>query len=166
MTTDRDAAWVVATTLGIAAALLGLEHGAFETAQGNVAPGGLVISAIGPPCEPSTAWHACEPALTVVPDVLVGGVAAMGVALLVLVWVVFGLTRKHGGDVLFLLTIVLFLVGGGFVTLLVGMVSAFAGTHIGSRHLWWRTHVPTGATRSLARLWPWLLSIYLGWAVG
>jgi hypothetical protein len=84
--TRLSAARVVATAFGIGAGLFGLEHGFFETQQGNIAPSGLVISAIGPPCEPASAWHACEPALTVIPNFLVTGVVAMVVALVVLIW--------------------------------------------------------------------------------
>lgn len=70
----------MATALGVAAGLLGLERGYFETLQGNVAPNAVMISAIGPPCQPATAWHACEPALTLIPGFLVTVVLASSVA--------------------------------------------------------------------------------------
>lgn len=54
---------IVATTIGVVAGLLGLEHGYFETLQGNAAPSAGADSTIGPPCQPETAWHACEAAL-------------------------------------------------------------------------------------------------------
>ena len=68
---------IVATTIGVVAGLLGLEHGYFETLQGNAAPSAALISAIGPPCQPETAWHACEPAFTLVPSFFVTGFLAM-----------------------------------------------------------------------------------------
>jgi hypothetical protein len=51
----------VASALGLFAGLLGMEHGYFEALQGNVAPGGIYLLAIVPPCQASTAWHGCEP---------------------------------------------------------------------------------------------------------
>jgi len=71
--------------------------------------------------------------------------------------------RQHGGSVLVLLTIVLFLVGGGFTTLLFGILGGIAGTRIDGPLSWWRAHLPAGLTRLLARLWPWLLIAYMGW---
>lgn len=40
---------IAASALGIYAGLLGMEHGVFETLQGNVAPNGIMINAIGVP---------------------------------------------------------------------------------------------------------------------
>jgi hypothetical protein len=42
---------VVASIMGILARLLGLAHGYYETLQGNVAPSGISIFAMGPPCQ-------------------------------------------------------------------------------------------------------------------
>jgi hypothetical protein len=156
---------VVAQALGVAAGLLGLEHGFFETQQGNVAPDSVVINAIGPPCERATAWHGCEPAFTIVPSFLVTGVLAMLAAAVVLVWAAAFVQRKHGGVVLLLLTTALFLVGGGFFTLWYGVVAGIAGTRIGAPFTWWRAHVGSGAERVLAALWPWILIGYLVWDV-
>ena len=161
--TRLSAARIVATVFGIGAGLLGLEHGYFETLQGNAAPSGPVISAFGPPCEPASAWHACEPALTVIPNFLVTGVLAMVGAMVVLIWAAAFVQRRHGGTVLLLLTVVLFVVGGGFFTLWYGVIAGIAGTQIDAPHSWWRAHLPAGLSRTLARLWPWLLICYLGW---
>jgi hypothetical protein len=158
-----SAARVVATGFGIGAGLLGLEHGFFEMQQGNIAPSGLVISAIGPPCQPATAWHACEPALTLIPNFLVTGVLAMVVAMVVLVWAAAFVQRRHGGTVLLLLTVVLFLVGGGFFTLWYGVLAGIAATQIDAPLAWWRVHLPAGLSQGLARSWPWFLIAYAAW---
>jgi hypothetical protein len=57
----------------------------------------------------------------------------------------------------------LFLVGGGFVTLLYGVMATIAATKIGAPLTWCRAHLPARLSRLLARLWPWLLAIYLCW---
>jgi len=149
--------------------LLGLEHGYFETQQGNVAPSALWINAIGPPCQPATAWHACEPAFTLLPSFLVTGVLAMVVAVVVLIWSAAFVQRDHGGVVLLLLAILLFVVGGGFYTLFFGVfagiaeIAGIAGIKIGAPLPWWRAHLPTGTARVMVRLWPWILIAYLAW---
>jgi hypothetical protein len=53
----NSATRVVASIFGVFAGLLGLEHGYFETLQGNGAPSGIMISAIGFPCQPEKMWH-------------------------------------------------------------------------------------------------------------
>jgi hypothetical protein len=143
--------------------LLGLEHGYFETQQGNVAPNALLINAIGPPCQPATAWHSCEPAITLIPSFLITGVLAMVVAVVVLIWSAAFVQRDHGGVVLLLLMILLFLVGGGLIPLFFGVVAGIAGTKIGAPLPWWRAHLPTGTARVMVRLWPWILIAYLAW---
>jgi hypothetical protein len=61
---------------------LSLDYSGSSTAtsrplQGNAAPSAALISAIGSPCQPETAWHACEPAFTLVPSFFVTGLLAM-----------------------------------------------------------------------------------------
>jgi hypothetical protein len=67
----------VASTVGVLTGLLGIEHGYFETLQGTVAPRGIIMYAIGPPCQPDKVWHGCEPAITLIPNFLVTGVLAI-----------------------------------------------------------------------------------------
>jgi hypothetical protein len=153
---------VVATALGVSAALLGVEHGYFESRQSG--PTGFVANAIGPPCDRGRAWHACEPALTVVRHFPLTGWLSILVAVAMGVWATAFVTRRRGAVGLALLVLVLFLVGGGFVTLLYGGLAAIAAARSDADPRWWRTHVPRLATRLLAGLWPWLLVVYLAWA--
>jgi hypothetical protein len=53
---------IVASILGILAGLLGLIYGYLETLQGNVAPRGIIILVMGPPCQANRVWHDCYPA--------------------------------------------------------------------------------------------------------
>jgi hypothetical protein len=161
----NEALRITARVLGIWAGLLGFEHGWFETQQGNVPTNGLIISAIGPPCQPATAWHACEPAFTLFSGFLVSGVLTMAIASVVVVWAVTFRRRIHGATLL-ALVVALFLVGGGFVTLLLGLVGVTAATQVGAPLDWWRAHLRGGLAARLAGLWPWLLIAYLAWSVG
>ena len=161
-----DAVRAVASVFGVLAGLLGAEYGWYELQRGNTAPIGVLISAIGPPCEPSTTWHACEPALTFLPSYLASGRLSILLALGCLVWSVFFVRRGVGAMVLLALTVALLLCGGGFVTFFVGLMAALAAATINARHRWWRSHVSRGMTRVLAGLWPAIMIAYLVWFVG
>jgi hypothetical protein len=145
--------------LGAYAGILGMQHGSFALLQGATAPTGLLFNAIGPPCRPETVWHACFPAMTLIPNLRVTGVAAIIVGFLLLVWALRFVQRRYGGRVLGLLAILLLLVGGGFVPVLIGLVAAAA-----SRGL----HRPCTRFRlaAVAQVWPWPLVLMALWMPG
>jgi hypothetical protein len=149
---------LTSTFLGIYAGLLAIEHGIFEILQGPVAPDGLIIQAIGPPCQAETVWHACFPAMTLIPNLFISGFAALVAGLLVVGWSATFLARRHGGWVLAGLLLLMLLVGGGFVPVLIGVVAGVAAGRIGA------PLGPPGAVwRWLARLWPWTLLLMALW---
>jgi hypothetical protein len=150
----------VAACFGVFAGLLGVEHGFFEMLQGPVVPGHLLISAIGSPCQPQEAWHACEPAMTIIPNFFVTGVFAIIVSLMVVIWAAAFLQRTHGGLVLTLLALMQLLVGGGFIPVLVLLIAGMVGTRIHASLTWWRVHLALNVRRVLAALWPWSLIAY------
>ena len=115
-----------ASIIGVLAGVIGLIHGYNETLQGNSAPSGIIINAIGPPCE----GNSCLPAMTVIPDFFVTGILAIIFALIVLAWAAALVSKKNGGAVLILLSVVLLLVGGGFLPPLLGVVAGVIGTRI------------------------------------
>ena len=118
---------VTAAAFGVYAGLLGFEHGFFETLQGNVVPKNVRIRAVSTWELPFPFGH--EPALTLIPNLLLTGILAMIVALSVITWSTAFIQKKGGAVVLLLLSIVLFLVGGGFgpMSLLVPASLAAAG---------------------------------------
>jgi len=142
--------------LGAYAGLLAIQHGIFALLQGSRAPDGLLINAIGPPCQPEAVWHACYPALTLLPNLFVSGAAAVLVGLGMAIWAVFFVERRRGGLVLAALSLVALLVGGGFVPVFIGLVAAAA-----SRGL----HRPALRPRFavLANVWPWPLVVMAAW---
>ena len=88
--------------LGLTAGGAGIEHGIFEALQGNAIPEGLMIASMGPPCVPEQSWNACEPAMTILPNLWITGILAILFGLLVMVWSAFFVQQKHGGLVLIL----------------------------------------------------------------
>jgi hypothetical protein len=141
--------------------LLAIQHGIFEILQGPRIPGGVMIQAIGEPCQPEAVWHACYPAMTLLPNLFISGIATVSVGLVVLIWAVAFVSRNHGGLILALLSLLALLVGGGFVPVFTGIVAGGAGSRI---------HAPAKQKgvifRFLAKLWPWTLILMAIWFPG
>lgn len=159
----RKATRTVAAAFGIVAGLAGLEHGFFEILQGNVRPAGLMFPSMGPPCVPHEMWNACEPAMTILPNLLITGLLAVILSLLILIWSAVFIGRKHGGLVLIILSITLLLFGGGIFPPLIGLVGGLAGTRI-NKPL--PARPASRITYLAARLWPWPLVIFIVWVFG
>ena len=99
------------STLGVLIAVGGMDHGLFEVLPGNKPTGRLIVHAIG---EQNRMWaYGTEDAFTLIPNFLITGVAAIVVSVLILVWSVVFVQKKNGSLVFLLLSILLFLVGGG-----------------------------------------------------
>ncbi len=158
----RKATQTVAAWLGVAAGIAGLEHGYFEILQGNTRPESLMIVSMGPPCVPEEIWNACEPAMTIIPNLLVTGILSVIFGLLILVWSAAFIQREHGGLVLMLLSAGLLLFGGGLFPPLIGLIGGAAGTRINKP----LSGKPGSVTRFAARLWPWPLVILMVWLLG
>jgi hypothetical protein len=159
----RTATKTVAKWFCVTAGLAALEHGYFEILQGNVRPAGVMFPSWGADvCDPARAWHACEPAMSLLPNFMVIGILTILFSLAVIVWSGWFIQRKQGGLVLILLAIALLLVGGGFFPPAIAIVGGLAGSQI-NRPLKTQSG---GLTRFAAKLWPWPLVIYLVWTVG
>ncbi|WKZ35141.1 MAG: isoprenylcysteine carboxylmethyltransferase family protein [Anaerolineales bacterium] len=157
----NDPLRVTTAFLGIYAGLIAIQHGIFEILQGNTAPDGLIFNAIGTPCQAEMVWHACFPAMTLIPNLLVTGIAAMLAGVGMTVWAAAFVGRRRGGRVLGLLTLLALLVGGGFVPVFIGMAAAVTAGNLGSPAR------PGGAGwRFVAALWPWPLVLMALWLPG
>jgi hypothetical protein len=149
-----------ASVFGVYAGLLGMEHGFFETLQGNVVPAGIRIRA--------SLWElpfpfGHEPAMTIVPNFLVTGILAMIVGLSIVIWATLLIQRKGGGVVLFLLSIILFLVGGGFGPMTLLITASIAATGINKPLTVWRSRLSANFTQFLAKSWWWCFMAALLW---
>ena len=159
----RVATKSVAAWFGLTAGLSGTMHGYFEILQGNAKPGSLVITSIGPPCVPEEVWNSCEPAMTIVPNFLITGILAVIFGLVILVWSLAFIQRRHGGLMLIVLSLILLLFGGGFFPPLIGIVGGIAGLKINQPL---SARQSSGMLRFAARLWPWPMIIFLVWVFG
>jgi peptidoglycan/LPS O-acetylase OafA/YrhL len=142
----------VAAALGVCVGLSGLDHGLFETLQGNTPTPGIIVQAIGPA---QRMWvYGTEEAFTIVPNFLATGLLAMFVGLLTILWSLRYLDRPNGALVLLGLGGLMFLVGGG-----IGMlVFLLAGWLVARRIHRPPTRLPSRLPRTvrgaLERSWP------------
>jgi hypothetical protein len=123
-------------TFGTIAALTGIEHGVGEIVQGNRTPAGILIESW-----PDSALFEIvggEPAMTIVPNLLLTGILTISVSLIVFMWTTKFVQRTHGGLILMLLLIILLLVGDGFGPPLLGSILGVAALGINARFPWWR----------------------------
>jgi hypothetical protein len=157
---DRSSAVeTVASVTGVLVGLTGFEHGLLETLQGNFSMSRGVIEAIGPA---QRFWaYGTEPAYTLVPNFLLTGVLAMSLGLIIMIWSAGFIERKRGAWILALLSVGLFLVGGGFAPLVLAVIPVIAATQIGRPLSWWRSHPSSRALDALARLWKWVFILFV-----
>lgn len=153
----RSAAGMVASLFGVLAGLGGITHGIGEALQGNVAPDGIIVDSWTQ--GPIATNMGGEPAMTIVPNLLVTGILTILVSLAVLVWSAVFVQRKNGGRLLIVLSIAMLLVGGGFGPPIIGMLAGVAGTGINAPLTRWRQRLPANGRYFLAKLWPWVFGI-------
>ena len=135
---------------GTIAAAAGLEHGVGEVLQGNVRPPATVFMSWTD--SPFFRILGGEPAMSLVPNLLVSGVLTILLSLVLLVWVLRFVHRPGGGLVLIGISIALLLVGGGFGPPALGIILGVAASRIRSPHRW--ALRSERASRLLSSLWP------------
>lgn len=149
----KNATKIYASTFGSIMALAGIEHGIGEILQGNIAPDGVMIQS-WPESEFFRSLSG-EPAMTVIPNLLITGILAVLVSLALLIWAVLFVHKKNGGLIMIVLSFTMLLVGGGIFPPILGIFVGIVATKIHSPLTWWRTRLYPGARNFLAHLWPW-----------
>lgn len=149
----RNATRVTVSALGALMGVAGIEHGIGEILQGNVSPAGIIF-----PSWPDSAFFRIvggEPAMTIIPNLLVTGILAILFSLIFLVWATLFVQRKNGGLVLILLSIAMLLMGGGIFPPILGIIVGALGTRINAPLIWWRARLSNGAWHLLDKVWLW-----------
>lgn len=120
-----------ASTIGAIAGVIGLRHGYYEILQRDKPLNGILFDAISGtsfsnvPTSQWTGW----PAMTIVPNFRITGIFAILASLMVMAWSALFIHRKNGGLIQGLLSILMLLVGGGFIPPLLGIIAAAVGSH-------------------------------------
>lgn len=151
MQSGVSATRTMVTALALLSATIGVEHGLGAIEQGTDAPPGLVFRS----WPDAAAFDALggEPALTLVPNLLVTGVLAVLISVAIGLWTIWGAHHPRWGAGLVALSVLQLTCGGGFGPPVIGLVAGLLATRVG--HTW---STPGGrATNLAARLWPWSL---------
>lgn len=144
------ARYMLALALGVYACLVGMTHGYYELQQGATAPQGILIQAMGAPCQAEEVAHACLPAMTLLPTFQIAGGLTLLVALLIGLWILSGWENRYFSPVLVGLGVILMLVGGGFFPPFYAFLAA------GSK-------IPQRGASALAPFYPALPLLLAGW---
>lgn len=152
----KNATRVFCSTFGAIMALGGIEHGIGEIFQGNVAPNGIMIQS-WPEAEFFRNLSG-EPAMTVIPNLLLTGILAVLISMAMLIWMVFFVHRKNSSLIVILLSIAMLLTGGGIFPPIFLIITGIVASKIRSPLNWWRNHLSPASRRSLANLWPWFFA--------
>jgi hypothetical protein len=144
--------------LGALAAFTGIEHGIGELTQGWTAPPAVVFES-WPHVDAFDPLDG-EPAMSLVPNLMVSGVLSIVVALLLGITAVRA-DRAHLGVTLIGLSVLLLLLGGGFGPPLLGVLVGLLALRIDAA-----TGRPGPVTRSVARTYPWPLAVAVACFLG
>jgi hypothetical protein len=136
----------VVAGFGLVVALAGLEHGVGEMLEGPVAPPDLVFQSW-----PDTAAFSIlngEPALSVIPNLLVTGIVATALSIALAAWVMRRVGPPRWAAGILVLSVLLLLFGGGLFPPVIGIVLALAAARIGATG-----RAPGAMARRIAPAW-------------
>ncbi len=139
--TENNCTRLYVTLNGILVGLAGMIHGGAEALQGNRATKGWMLNSIG--------------AFTLIPNYLVTGLVAILVGLCLTIWTIRFIHTEHGMTIFLILSITLFLVGGGVMQVLFFLVAWGVGIQIRQPLTWWRKTMSQPIRKQLAQWW-WL----------
>ena len=159
ITQSNRATKLVASTFGVLVGVAGIDHGIFEILQGSTVPEGVMIAAIGPA---QRFWeYGTETALTIIPSFLVSGILSVMLGLVVMIWAGWCLHRRFAAGILLLLSVALFLVGGGFAPIFLTLLASLAANRIAKPLRLGRALLSGAVGRLLAKLWPGILIAFV-----
>ncbi len=155
----RNAIRITITTFGSLVGLIGIEHGTGEILQGNTVPAGFVFPSW--PDAPFFRILGGEPAASIVPNLLVTGILAILLSSIYIGWAALFVHRRHGGQVLILISLSMFLFGAGIFPPVLGVLIGAAATRINAPQNGWWAHLSSGSRRFLEAIWPWSFGGFL-----
>ena len=124
---------------GILAGFAGIVHGISETSKGNTPTGGFILVNVG--------------AFTIIHNYLYTGIATIIVALSITFWTIGFIHKNNGSTIFLILSVLLFLVGGGVAQVLFLIITWGVSTRIDKPLIWCRRILPEDLRKQLANLW-------------
>jgi hypothetical protein len=139
----------VVASFAILCSVTGVMAGCFEISQGNIETDGFVITTIDP--EHALAGELTYFAVTVIPNMVLTGIASIIVSAIAVIWAIWFVQRRHGPLVLLGLFVAQTLVGGGWI-LDMAIITVILATRIGKPMGWWRLRLSERTRVFLDRL--------------
>ena len=155
----KNASRIMLSTFGLLVGLSGIEHGIGEILQGDIVPSAMIF-----PSWPDSAFFRVlngEPALSLIPNLLVTGILATCFSLLFIAGSVGWIQRRYSGWILIGLAIVMLFTGGGVFPPVFGILVGLGAIRRESRPEKSPSLPMTAPARILAGLWPWLFTASL-----
>jgi hypothetical protein len=149
-----SAAGTTATVFGVLSGLGGITHGVGEVLQGDAPLDGLALDSWT--SGPIATNMGGEPGISVFPNALAAGLATLAFSIAVVAWSAGGARRRHGGQVLVVLSTGMLLSGGGIGPPLLGILAGVAGLGVAGRRV---KRLPARTRRLLARSWTPLFAV-------
>jgi hypothetical protein len=137
---------ITVSTFGTIIGIAGLEHGVGEILQGDIPPPGIVIESW--PNNAAYEIMAGEPAMTLLPSMLLSGILTVIMSIILIFWTVKYIDRKYGGLIFILLSFLLLPIGGGFAPPLMGFIVGIFAVRMNRRTDW------SIKNQYLGRIWP------------
>jgi hypothetical protein len=132
----------IASTFGAIAGLSNMAYAVAEALEGHARPAAGFFTLNG------------QPAITVLPDMLVTGVIGFCLGLAFAICAIFYSKRWRGGLMMLLIACLQIPFGAGLVRLFQAMIYGLVGTRIGRPLLFWNAILPRSMRPKLSRLWP------------
>ena len=149
----------IVSTLGVLVGVGSIDHGLLETLQGYRPTPGLIVNALGPGYTWSAWKEGGEAAFTLIPNFLVSGMVATSLGVLMILWALRWIQKKHGPAVFLLLGIASFLTGGGVAQVVLFTIVWGFATRIRTPLTFWRWLIPPPVRPALGTIWPWTLTV-------
>jgi hypothetical protein len=118
-----------------------------------------MIAAIGP--EQRFWLYGEETALTIIPSFLVSGILSVILGIIVMGWAIFFIDHKHSGGILMMLSLALFLVGGGFAPIFMALIASLTATRINKPLRFWHRVILEKIQIPLGRIWRSVLVMFV-----
>ena len=130
---------VYTTILGLFVGISGIVHGLYEVFQGNKATEGFYLPSIG--------------AVTLIPNYLFTGIAAIVVGIFILIWSIGFIQTKSGPGIFLFSSILLFFVGGGVAHILIFLIAWLVSTNIRSSLSFWERIISKHLRGTFSKIW-------------
>lgn len=148
----KNATSLSVSVFGVIIGLAGLEHGIGEILQGNRAPEGIWIASW--PESEFFRIQAGEPALTLIPNLLVSGILSSIFSVIYLITATRYAHRKYGPLALLGLAMAMLVVGGGLFPPVLGLIAGLSATRINHPIQMKHSLIIAGIQDFSRKLWP------------